>query len=439
MNIAIAGYGIEGRQNYEYFAQQAGNTVTILDERDKLADAPKGANMQLGSSAFANLETYDMVVRTAGLAPRKLPGAAFIWSATNEFFKQCPAPIIGVTGTKGKGTTSSFITSILRAAGKTVHLVGNIGTPALQVLPDISPSDIVVYEMSSFQLWDLQRSPHIAVVLMIEPDHLDVHADFAEYIAAKSNIVRTQTQSDICVYHPTNEYSHAIAKNQPQFATHAAPFNADSTNDVVVAKIAKNMFVTSDGREICSTNAVKLPGVHNLENACAAISACLPYVQDFAAIEKGLADFTGLDHRLKFVAEVGDVAYYDDSIATTPGSAIAALNAFSQPKVLIMGGSSKGADFSGFAMAAADVRVRHIVLIGDEAPVIAAQLDEWAPEAEYTILQNTTMQDAVQVAVKHAQPGDVVVLSPACASFGMFKNYKDRGEQFIKAVKALAK
>ena len=439
MNIAIAGYGIEGRQNYEYFSQQAGNTVTILDERDELVDAPKDANMQLGSDAFTNLEMYDMVVRTAGLAPRKLPSAPFVWSATNEFFKQCPAPIIGVTGTKGKGTTSSFITSILRAAGKTVHLVGNIGTPALQVLPDISPSDIVVYELSSFQLWDVKRSPHVAVVLMIEPDHLDVHADFAEYIAAKSNIVRWQTQSDICVYHPTNEYSHTIAKQQPQFATHAAPFNADPTNDMIVAKIDEDQFVLSDGRVVCETNAVKLPGAHNLENACAAISACLPYLDDLSMVEQGLANFIGLDHRLKFVAEVNDVAYYDDSIATTPGSAVAALNAFNQPKVLIMGGSSKGADFSTFAMAAADVYVRHIVLIGDEASTIATQLDEWAPEVDYTILQNATMQNAVRLAAECAQSGDVVVLSPACASFGMFKNYKDRGEQFIAAVKNVHK
>ena len=437
MNIAIAGFGLEGKQNYEYFRQQGGHNLTILDERETLTDAPEGAELRLGSEAFSHLEQFDMVMRTAGLAPRKLPGAAFIWSATNEFFKQCPAPIIGVTGTKGKGTTSSFITSILRAAGRTVHLVGNIGTPALEVLPAISPDDIVVYELSSFQLWDLERSPHIAVVLMIEADHLDVHADFAEYIGAKANIVRTQTQSDICVYQPGNEYSQAIAKTQPQFATHAAPFNAPAQNDVIVARVEGDTFVLSDGRAVCGTAAVKLPGAHNLENACAAISACLPYLRDLAVVEKGLAAFEGLDHRLKFVAEVNDVRYYDDSIATTPGSAIAALAAFSQPKVMIMGGSSKGADFAAFAMAAQDAMVRHVVLIGDEAAAIAAALEEWAPEIARTVLAETTMAAAVQTAANTAEAGDVVVLSPACASFGMFKDYKDRGEQFIAAVKNL--
>lgn len=439
MKIAIAGYGVEGEQSYQYFKQQGGHEITIIDEREALENAPPEALLQLGSDAFEHLASFDMVVRTAGLSPAKLTSASFIWSATNEFFKQCPAPIIGVTGTKGKGTTSSFIASILRAAGKTVHLVGNIGTPALKVLPDITSSDIVVYELSSFQLWDLERSPHIAVVLMIEQDHLDVHADFAEYVAAKSRIVRTQTQSDMCFYHPTNEQSRMIAKQQPQFATHAAPFNALPSNDMITARVKDGHFVLSNDSVVCSTDVVKLPGAHNLENACAAISACLPYVRDMSAIERGLAQFEGLEHRLKFVSKVAEVEYYDDSIATTPGSAIAALEAFTQPKVMIMGGSSKGADFSSFAMAAADTRMRHVVLIGEEATAIGAELSAWAPGVDYTILENATMQSAVDLARSKAQQGDVVILSPACASFGMFKNYKDRGEQFIAAVKTQEK
>lgn len=439
MKIAIAGYGIEGEQNYHYFSQQEGNKVVIIDERDAIENLPEGAEFHLGKEAFSQLESYDMVVRTAGLAPRKIKSAKYIWSATNEFFKQCPAPIIGVTGTKGKGTTSSFIASILRASGKTVHLVGNIGVPALKILPSITPDDIVVYELSSFQLWDLKQSPHIAVVLMVEQDHQDVHESMEEYVRAKANIVRTQTKSDICVYHPTNSYSREIAKYQPQFSTHAAPFNSRSNNEVATARVDGGNFVLSDGTIVCPTSVVTLPGAHNLENACAAISACLPYVTDFAAIAEGLRNFSGLDHRLKYVDTINDVDYYDDSIATTPGSAIAALQAFTNPKVMIMGGSSKGADFSTFAMAAADTLVRHVLLIGDEATAIRSELAQWAPDVPATILEDVTMDEVVARAAETTEAGDVVVLSPACASFGMFKNYKDRGDQYIAAVKARAK
>jgi UDP-N-acetylmuramoylalanine--D-glutamate ligase len=430
MKIAIAGYGMEGKSNYEYFSKFG--EVTIVDEKASKADLPDGALNLLGEGVFEQLDGYDMVIRTAGLAPRKIKTDGKIWSATNEFMAKCPAAVIGITGSKGKGTTSSLIASMLRAAGQTVHLVGNIGVPALDVLEKIQPEDIVVYEMSSFQLWDLEKSPNVAVVLMIEPDHLDVHMDFDEYVDAKSNIRRFQTEDDICFYHPTNEFSRRIAQSNSYENSH--PYN-DSSDPVSVYEEDGNF--VRNGSVICSKDALQLPGAHNIENACAAVSVVLSGFEiDRGAVEQGLRAFTGLNHRLKFVRNVNGVSYYDDSIATTPGSAIAAIHAFDQPKIIILGGSSKGAEFDELAEMAANGNVKLALLIGSEASKIEAAL-----VAENVPFKNLgsdmTMNEVVSEAKAAASEGDVVILSPACASFGMFKNYSDRGDQFIAAVATL--
>jgi len=426
MKIAIAGYGIEGKSNYDYFVRH-GHDVTIIDEREDIPDLPIEAKTILGLGVFEKLDGFDMVVRTAGLAPRKIKTDGKIWSATNEFFAECRAPIIGVTGSKGKGTTCSLIASILRTSGKTVHLVGNIGMPALDVLEKIAETDIVVYEMSSFQLWDIEKSPHVAVVLMIEPDHLDVHASFEEYVAAKTNIVLYQNEDDITVYNVNNPHSATIAKQSKGIKQ---PYQFETA-----AHVASDAF-WYDKTRLCSTDALVIPGVHNQDNACAAINAVWPYVQDGEVIAHGLSEFTGLPHRLKLIDEKRNVRYYDDSIATTPGSAIAAMAAFDAPKVLILGGSSKGADFTSVAEVAEKADIRVVLLIGSEASKIEAVLKPRG--IPYLNLGETiTMDEIVKTAAVQAQAGDVVVLSPACASFGMFKNYKDRGDQFIAAVKNL--
>ena len=436
MKVAVVGYGIEGEQNYKYWSAR-GDQVTIVDERTPSRTLPETAETIIGENALSQLDDFDLIVRTAGLAPTRLQTDTRVWSATNEFFKQCPAAIIGVTGSKGKGTTCSLVTSILRAAGYTVHLVGNIGTPALEVLSYIESDHVVVYELSSFQLWDLERSPHHAAVLHIEADHLDVHADFAEYIAAKSNIVKFQTRHDTTVYHPTNEWSRAIAENMPEFAEQAAKYAAKDNGSPAreTVYIDGDNFVTTRGRKICAADTLKLPGAHNLDNACAAMSLCLNYEVSDEEFAEGLSAFTGLPHRLKFVAEHKGVRYYDDSIATTPGSAIAAAYAFGQPKVMILGGSSKGADFTELAHALQDVKIRKLLLIGDEGAHIAEVFDR-EEVTNYELIKGE-MTDIVARAHEVAESGDAVILSPACASFGMFRDYKDRGDQFIAAVESL--
>jgi len=430
VKVAIAGFGIEGKSNYRYYKRR-GDDVTIVDERPEIKDVLEDTTTLTGPNVFNQLADFDLVVRTASLPPSKIKTNGKIWSATNEFFAECPAPIIGVTGSKGKGTTASLAASILREAGKTVHLLGNIGVPALDELAKIQPDDIVVYELSSFQLWDVQKSPQVAVVLMVEPDHLDVHADLDDYVAAKENIRKYQTEKDVCFYHPTNETSRRIAM------VNSLP-NAHRYNDAAdpVSVYVKDGNFMIDGAVICPVSALQLPGAHNIENACAAISAALNFTDDWSAVERGLRAFTGLPHRLKFVREVNGIKYYDDSIATTPGSAIAALKSFEQPKVIILGGSPKGGDFSEMADLAGKSSVRMAVLIGQEAARIEPLLK--AQNVPTTNLgEQVRMPEIVQAAANAAQPGDVVLMSPACASFGMFKNYKDRGEQFVAAVEAL--
>lgn len=432
MNVAIAGYGMEGKVNLTYW-QARGATVTVLDEREHLEDVPAGVMVITGHEAFNNLLPYDMVIRTASLHPDKLAAARKVWSATNEFFAQCPAPIIGVTGTKGKGTTSSLIASLLESAGKTVHLVGNIGVPALEVLPKIAPEHFVVFEMSSFQLWDLEKSPQLAVVLMVEPDHLDIHKDVEEYVNAKAHITMYQTENDRVIYHPTNELSHAIA-----MAGAGKKMRYLIPDDGGVYIESNHFFVQNE--QICSLDALRIPGWHNVENACAAITAVLTdnKLETIAQIETGLRRFAGLPHRLKFIREVRGVSYFDDNYSSAPGAAIAALRSFTQPEILILGGYDKGADFTELAQAiAAQPNIKKCLLMGSTRHDIAAALNAVGRSALVELEDESMLEPIIKRAQNIAEPGDVIVMSPGCASFDMFKNFTDRGDQFIRLVEGL--
>lgn len=427
MNIAIAGYGTEGKSNYTHW-NTSDNTLTIVDEREILEDLPENVVTILGPGAFEKLDGFDLIIRTAGLAPHKIKTDGKIWSATNEFFARCPAQIIGVTGTKGKGTTSSLIASILRAADKNVHLLGNIGTPALEELPKITADDIVVFELSSFQLWDIEKSPHIAVVLMIEPDHLNVHFNFDDYVNAKANIRRYQTGEDVCIYHPTNTYSRQIAQSSK--SGKAIRYSVSEDGGVY---ITDNMFKQNE-QNICSIDELQLLGKHNQENACAAISVAKELGISNEAITTGLRDFKGLPHRLEFVRELDGVSYYNDSFSSAPGATIAAIQSFTQPEIVIIGGIEKGADFSELKTAlVAASNIKKIILIGEIRHKLASILND----SDIIVSDATTMDQVIDEAREQAQPGDVIVLSPACASFDMFKNFYDRGDQFRTIVQAL--
>ncbi len=281
-------------------------------------------------------------------------------------------------------------------------------------------------ELANFQLIDLKTSPHIAVCLMVEPEHMDWHEDFEEYVAAKQQLFMNQGADDIAVYYSRNENSHSVAGASggvliPYFE---AP-GAQVENETIMIGSAP----------ICKTTELKLLGKHNWQNVCAAVTTVWQITQDTNAIRSVLTAFTGLEHRLEFVCGLGGVNYYDDSFGTTPETAIVAIEAFSQPKVLILGGSDKGATYEKLAQTVASNNVRHVVLIGDTGPAIGKALES----AGFNNVSNggDSMQAIVETARHAAEEGDVVLLSTACASFGLFKDYKHRGEEFQKAVRAL--
>jgi UDP-N-acetylmuramoylalanine--D-glutamate ligase len=427
MKIALLGYGIEGESAYHYYKKQFPDAkFTVYDEAPQpKKPLPEGVQF-LGNRADFRDISADIIVRTPSVSPHRISSQGEITSLTKEFFKKCPAPIIiGVTGTKGKGTTSSLIYEMLTAAGTTAHLVGNIGVPALSELSKIHKDDIVVYEMSSFQLWDMTQSPHTAVVLMIEPDHLNVHDDFSDYVSAKANIARWQTTSDTVIYHPTNQYSQKIAaESRGQKLKYNMNETAHTINDQIWMR----------NTLICDVADVALPGPHNLENICAAVTAVWRYTQDVPAIKQAIHAFHGLSHRLQFVAQKEGVKYYDDSIATTPGSAIAALRSFEASKILILGGQSKGASYEEVIIAARDTYSR-IIAIGETKEEINALCQTYAVEC---CVEAGDMSAIVNRAHQIAHPGDIVILSPASSSFDMFTGYQDRGDQFARAVHQLA-
>ena len=444
MKIALIGFGLEAKSAYDYFKSIDQNiTFEIYDENSKSKiELPNGVKFFGDFHDFSKIQA-DLIVRTPAVNPSRLPKNAKITSVTNLFFEKCPAPIIGVTGSKGKGTVSSFIAEILRAAGLRVYLVGNIGLPALNELSKIQKDDAVIYELSSFQLWDAQKSPHIAILNNLEVDHLDVHNGFEDYVAAKMNIAKNQTENDFFIFNAENPIVLKNVENlKGQLKAELQPFQ-----DYNLAHIQEDHFLWGD-EVLFETDILKIPGEHNQKNACAAMIATFDFLREkgfeieeiFDFWREGLSKFTGLPHRLKFVREFEGVRFYDDSIATTPGSAIAALNSFEKPKILILGGSNKGADLSELIEKIAKMpeqELRKVILMGAESEKLSQKLISSGFERFINLGVKTNMQEVVKTAFENAKSGDVVILSPAHASFDMFKSYIDRGEQFVENVNLL--
>lgn len=448
--VAILGLGVEGIVSAE-FLHAKGAKLWIVDKRKKedldqdfVTRAEKlSVEYVLGDEYLAELTQFDVIVRSPGVK-RLLPellaaekAGVTITSQTKLFFDFCPCPIIGVTGTKGKGTTSSLIYEMLKADGRDVYIGGNIGVPSLSFIDKLTKESWVVLELSSFQLQDLHKSPHIGVLLMITSEHLDVHATLEEYISAKRNLIRFQTKDDFAVINRDYPASH-----ESDIETEGQVFKVSRERETDNGCFAVNgkIVVRKNGNddEVLATDDVKLPGKHNLENICAAVMAARLAGVSKEPIITVLKSFAGLEYRLELIREVNGAKYYNDSFSTTPETAIAAIEAFTQPEILILGGSSKNSDFTGLGITLRDApNIKAIIGIGEEWERMKTffPMDSF----QFPIIEDKKdMRSIVSAAAMLAKPGDVVILSPACASFDMFKSYKDRGEQFKKAVMALA-
>lgn len=433
MKVAIVGYGLEGESNYKYWSKLT-DDITIVDENlNPSRLIPEDAKTILGPGSTEKLQGYDLVVRTAGLSPKKIKTDGKIWSSTNEFFSKCHAPIIAVTGTKGKGTTSSLISKIMEETGKKVWLLGNIGIAPLGELNNIAPDDIVVFEISSFQLWDIEYSPHIAVILPIEPEHLDVHDDFSEYLNAKSNIRKYQKESDLCIYNSKDKNARIASESSSKGKSIAY---GNENDDGVYVK--NNTFYINE-QKICPVSDLKLIGKHNIENACAAMTAAFYSGATIANLKNGLAKFGGLPHRLEYVRTIKGVDYYNDTCATAPSATAAAIRSFDKPEIIIIGGKHKGGPLEQMIEAINKKRkyIKEIVLIGASREEFFQKLKVLCPGVKITKLDYQTMPEIVNYVYNNSIQGDVVLLSPGCASFDMFKDYYDRGNQFKDCVNGI--
>src|SRR3989344_273228 len=457
MKIGIVGWGIEGQSAYRYFGPEPEYLIVNEHPRDDFPpqsdrvkiqfiaeEKPPGITSNVTDLSYLEgIEKCDKIIYSVTSVKnleQEFGDNKDFWRKANSvwhiFFEEVKTKnLIGVTGTKGKGTTSTLIYEMLKAAGKPVHLAGNIGTSVLDILDAVKEDDWVVLEMTNYQLYKFPYSPHIAVSLMITKEHQDWHEDMDEYIAAKTNLFAHQKKDDIAIYFAGNQHSQQIVGSSSGIKI---PY---FTKPGAVAKDEGIIVVGDPETEVIQTKDVKLIGEHNLENICAAVTTVwfsLNEVEEqikLEVIRKVLSAFSGLEHRLEFVREVDEVKYYDDSFGTTPDTAIVALQAFVEPKIIILGGYDKGLPFDELVNEVIKQRVRKVIAVCDTGEKITKSLMDKGYKDIVTGLK--TMSEIVAAAREAAQPGDVILLSAGTSSFGLFKDYKDRGDQFKTAVAAL--
>ena len=441
--VAVIGIGVSNAPLLELLLAE-GIRVTACDKRsrEQMGEQAEhleqlGCELHLGADYLKDLDA-DVIFRTPGLRPDVpeiaacVDRGAVLTSEMEVFFEVCPCPIIAVTGSDGKTTTTTIIAELLKAADRRVWVGGNIGHPLLCEADGMLATDYAVLELSSFQLMTMKHSPHIAVVTNLAPNHLDVHRDMAEYVAAKENIFRHQSGEDVAVFNADNditaEQSHRAPGRTRLFS------RQDEVADGVFLR-GEDIVCRSGGHErvVMTTGDIKIPGVHNVENYMAAIAAVDGLVPD-EVIRDFAREFGGVEHRIELVRTYRGVRYYNDSIASSPSRTIAGLRSFHEKVILIAGGYDKHIPFDVLGPEIVE-HVKLLVLCGATADKIRAAVEN-APgyqPGKPEIRDVTPFTAAVEAARDRAQPGDVVTLSPACAAFDQFKNFAERGK-FFKSI-----
>ncbi len=448
-HVAVIGTGVSNHDVIKLFLAK-GYHVTVCDKKSpqQLGDVYDelknlGADFSLGENYLDAVFSCDMIVRTPGmyynnpvLTEARKKGIA-VTSEMELFFDLCPCRIYAVTGSDGKTTTTTLISEMLSKAGKTVHKGGNIGRALFPIIEDIKEDDVAVVELSSFQLLSMRKSPDIAVITNIAPNHLDVHGTMEEYIDAKKNIILHQNAFSKTVLNLDNEITHSLSDlvrgKLVEFSRKNIPECGAFLND-------KNMLCYNDyGKitEIMNASDIRIPGIHNVENYLTAISAVWGEVStdDMISVAK---QFGGVEHRIEFIREKDGVKWFNDSIATSPTRVLAGLNSFSQKLIVIAGGYDKKIPFEPLAEPV-NQKVKALILLGVTADKIEKAVTDYEgynPE-NLKIYRVSTLEEAVAKADEISHEGDIVTLSPACASFDMYPNFEARGNHFKKLVKEL--
>ena len=438
-NIAVIGIGISNRPLIKYL-KDAGAKITAYDKRTKeelgeiYTEMEKiGVNMVLGENYLDSLDG-EIIFKTPGLRfdnpalEKARKKGAVVTSEMEIFFEICPCKIIAVTGSDGKTTTTTLIYEILKKSGYTVWLGGNIGNPLLCDAEKMKSTDIVVLELSSFQLHTMKKSPDIAVITNITPNHLDMHKDYEEYIDAKKNIMRYQSECGKLVVNASNDVTAKIGNE-----ARGSLVDFSSKKDAYIS--LKNGKIVRNGVPVLKISDIKIPGMHNVENYMAAIGAVEGLAKDEAILEIAKS-FGGVCHRIEFIRELNGVKYYNSSIDSSPNRTINTLKVFDKKVILIAGGKDKGIPYDELGPSLAE-KVKTLILIGKTADKIEAALKNCSKNSDVKIIRCATYPEVVKTAQSIAKDGDVVILSPASTSFDMFSNFEERGNLFKKLVNEL--
>lgn len=446
-SVTVIGMGISNVPLIKMLLR-AGVKVTVRDKatREKVADLAQeleslGAKLILGPDYLENL-SEELIFRTPGLSPntpqlaQAVENGAALSSEMEVFFQTCPSHLIAVTGSDGKTTTTTIISEFLKEAGKTVYVGGNIGKPLLPDVPDMEPEDFAVLELSSFQLMTMEQSPNVAVITNLAPNHLDYHHTMEEYTNAKKNIFLHQSEDDRLILNYDNDVTRSMAAEAVCPVTWFS--RKERLEEGVYLRDGAIWLTNAMGsREVLPLSDIQLPGVHNIENYMAAIAAVDGLVPD-KCVRAVARRFHGVEHRIELVRELDGVKYYNDSIGTSPSRTTACLESFPQKIILIAGGYDKGVPFTQLGVEIVG-HVKALFLTGNTAGAIRQAVQQAPGYAESGMILAETEDLAAAVAAAHkaAKPGDVVVLSPACAAFDHFKNFMERGQVFKKLVREL--